>query len=227
MSYIDGSLEFNDKWHVEVGPGIGGPVPFVAPTTATVVPASDSNPYMTVATTGTAYTDMMAALQRPWQPQFIMNPAAVEITMQFTLNTDFNSFTSLQALEHDLRICDAAGYNYNGSCQNNYEEGGQVQVYGVAPNPPWVNTGLMVGKYSEGVDHVVKIRYVVNTIAHTMSIPWYDLDNVRHVIPANLQNVPGQLLNWTPGLYLQLQLDLAYKGGSSVVKFKNVQCIWE
>jgi hypothetical protein len=181
---------------------------------------------LVVSIAGAAYTDMMAALQRPWQPQFISNPAKVELTLDFILNTDVPSFTTLQALESDFRICDPAGYNYNGSFQNNYEEGGQIQVYGVAPNPAWLNTGLKPGKYSSGVDHHVRIRYVVNTVAHTMQMPWSDIDNVRYTVNAPV-NVPGDLLNWTPGIYLQLQLDLAYAGGASTVKFRNIQCIWE
>jgi hypothetical protein len=60
-----------------------------------------------------------------------------------------------------------------------------------------------------------------------MSTTWFEVDGLQHIIPANLQNVPGQLLNWTPGLYLQLQLDLAYAGGNATVRFKNVKCIWE
>jgi hypothetical protein len=180
-----------------------------------------------VAINGAAYTDMMAALQRPWQPEFIENPAAVGIRLEMVLNTDLDALNMLQALEHDLRICDAAGYNYNGSCQNNYEEGGELQIYGVPPNPAWVNTGQMVGRYAENEDHLVRMRYLVNTVAHTMSTTWFEVDGLQHIIPANLQNVPGQLLNWTPGLYLQLQLDLAYAGGKATVRFKNVKCIWE
>jgi len=226
MSFVDDLLEYYPNWTVKTGPDIGGPVPFVAPTTATVKPALDGNPFMVVTTVGAGYTDMMAALRRPWQAEFITDPTAVSITFEFTLNTDANSPVVLQALEHDLRICDSAGYNYNGSCQNNYQQGGELQVYGVSPNPAWTNTGLFPGKYSPNVDHVVKINYVVNTVAHTMSTTWIEIDNVQHVVPASLQNVPGQLLNWTPGLYLQLQLDLNYAGGTSVVRFKDVKCIW-
>jgi hypothetical protein len=227
MSFVDDKLEFSDAWHVEVGPGIGGPVPYVAPTQAVVKPATTADPYMYVTIAGSRYTDMMAALLRPWQPEFIEDPKNVEITLEFTLNTDDNSFNSLQALETDLRIADAAGYNYNGSFQNNYQEGGQIQVYGVPPNPPWVDTGLKPGKFSRNTDHHVRIRYAVNTVAHTMSTPWAEIDGIRYSVPAKLMNVPGDLVKWTPGLYLQLQLDLAFAGGSSTVKFKNVRCVWE
>jgi hypothetical protein len=227
MSFTDDLLEYNDGWQVRVGPGIGGPVPFVAPTLATVASASDANPYMTVSIAGKGYTDMMAALQRPWQQEFVENPAKVELTLDFMVNTDTPSFNTLQALESDFRICDPAGYNYNGSFQINYKEEGQIQVYGVAPNPAWVNTGLNPGRYSPSVDHHVRIRYVVNTVAHTMSTPWCEIDGKRYVTPARLLNVSGDLLKWTPGLYLQLQLDLAFAGGSSTVKFKNIKCVWE
>jgi|HubBroStandDraft_2_1064218.scaffolds.fasta_scaffold99454_3 hypothetical protein len=226
----DTQLELS-PWSTRTGPGIGGPVPFVAPTSFTVTQPTSTNQYLEVSITGSAYTDGMAVQQRPWIAPF--DPSQICIRYEFDIFPKASAATCAQAIETDLRISSPSGYNYNGSFQNNYEEKGQIQVYGVAPNPAWRDTGIMVGLYVQGPQHV-EINYLINDTNTTangmppfsMSIVSFELAGKLYPIPVALQNNPGDNLKWTPGLYEQLQLDLNYAGGSFAVGFRNIACDW-
>ena len=50
----DNLLERNPQWQAIANAGIGGPVPYVAPTVYTVTPATDQDPFLTVTITGSS-----------------------------------------------------------------------------------------------------------------------------------------------------------------------------
>jgi hypothetical protein len=92
----------------------------------------------------------------------------------------------------------------------------------------------MVGMYSEDVLHHVAIDYFINDTnakanglpPFSMNIVSYQLDGETYVIPVAMQNSPGQLLKWVPGIYEQLQLDLNYAGGAFEVEFSEISIDW-
>jgi len=230
--FRDTNLEFS-PWGVRTGPGIGGPVPFVAPKSFTVAAPTPERQAIVVAIEGTAYTDGMAVQQRPWIDAF--DPSQILVRYEFDmLIPDGNAAKFAQAIETDLRLCSKSGYNYNGSFQNNNQEKGQIQVYGVAPKPAWQNTGIMIGMYAEDVLHHVEINYLINdtnTAANgmppfSMNISSFELDGELYTIPAAFQNSPGALLNWVPGAYEQLQHDLNSTGGAFEIEFSDIAIDW-
>lgn len=213
--------EHSSQWKVELGPLIGGPVPYMAPTNFQIIPPLDADSPMILSITGAGYTCGMAALQRPLMPVF--NPAAILLTFEYELCTDGKAPSLAQAIETDLLYCDAAGYKYNGSLQNNYQQGGQIQVANAAGN--WVDAGVVEGKYAPNQWHSVSIAYLISTVAHTLTYVSITIDNV--VYPLG-QTVAAQLMSpaWMPGVYNQLQLDLAAAGGAYSVGFKNIADVW-
>jgi hypothetical protein len=212
----DEKLELSALWGVRTGPDIG---PWPSGSTFTITPPSSTNGYMTCAIKGGAYADAMAALQRPYLPNM------GRVSLEYDILTDANAPAQAQAIETDIRICDPNGYNYNGSFQINYQQGGEIQVY-TAP-VPWANTGLMPGKHPPMVTRRCRIAYAFDVVKHTISTLTAVIDGVTYAIPVTLQNVPGQLLNWVPGIYVQLQSDLAANGGSFSLGYRNIAVVWE
>src|ERR1700691_4094399 len=197
--FVDQNNEISTQWQVKTGAGIGGPDPFVAPETFTITPAQDVGDWLEVTIDGAGYTCGMAALQRPLQPFF--NPAAVLFALEYDIQTDTNAPTAAQAIETTVRISTADGYNYIGGGQLNYEGGGMFQIY--TEKVPWLDTGIKQGKYTPHTTYHVKWNHLLNTVAHTLSVPSIEVNGVVHSVPASMQNVPGQLLKWTAGVYLQ------------------------
>jgi hypothetical protein len=218
----DGNLEWSSQWVTRIGPDIGGPNPFVAPTSYGFKHPAVGNDWMEVYISGGAYTDMMVALQRPILPVF--NAAAIELAWEFDLYTDVNTPVQAQALETDIRLCDAAGYNYNASLQLNYQSGGQIQISNAKGG--WSNTGLIPGKYAPNVPYHVDINYLFDTVEHTVSVQSMEINYKAYVIPLTMQKVPAQLLKWVPGVYLQVQSDLASTGGAFSYWMKNISLDW-
>lgn len=224
--FEDSSLERSSQWATYIGPGIGGPVPYVPPTSYTITPPTNLNEWMQVAIAGPGYTDMMAALHRPLMPFF--DPAQVPLEMEFDMMTDLNAPTKAQAIEFETCVCDAASYYYNGSLQINYvNPAGELQAYqGVSV--PWGNTGIMVPALTPFQIYHFRIGYLLNTVARTMSIQWIEIDGKRSQLPPQFQNTPATLKSppWAPGLYVQYQLDLAFAGGAFAIYVSNVRNNW-
>jgi hypothetical protein len=230
--FRDTNLEFS-PWGTRVGPGIGSPGS-PNPTTFTATPATKANPHLIVSTVGAAYADGMAVQQRPWITPF--DPSQIMIRYEFDLLVpDGNMLQFAQAIETDLRISSPSGWNYNGSFQNNIEQKGEIQVYGVAPAPAWQNTGLMVGLYATLENYHVEINYLINdtnAAAHgmpawSMSFLPFSINGKLYTVPASMQNSVGAKLNWTPGIYEQLQLDRnAQPTGAFEVEFENIAIDW-
>lgn len=224
--FSDSALERSPQWGVYVGPDIGGPEPYVPPTSFTIVPPSNLSDWMQVATVGPSYTDGMAALHRPFQPFF--DPSAVYVTFEFDMMTDGDAPVSAQAIEFENCFCDTNSYYYNGSLQINYQAGGELQAW-AGPANPWVNTGINLGILVPLTPYHFKVRYLMNTVKRTLSTLAVALDGVVHTMGAQFQNVAAALKNppWTSGVYVQYQLDLAHAGGQFSIFVRNVAVEWE
>lgn len=225
----DALLEYNKQWAVYTGPDIGGPVPYVAPTVATVTPASNKSADLVVEISGKGYTDMMAATHRPLMPAFY--PNAIYYSLSYDITTDLTSLSTVQALESEASYCwlDAQGecWYCNNSLQFNYEEGGMIQAF--TPANPWLDTGIKVPKFNPNVPTPVKISYLVDTVNRVMSTQGVTVDGVSYALPAAFQKIPAirKTPTWAPGVYVQFQLDLAYAGGTLTNKYRNIGVNWE
>lgn len=219
----DGLLEYNPQWMALANSGIGGPVPYVAPKVDTVTPATAAKPFLTVVDNGTSYTDMMAATHRPLMPAFYLN--AIRYDFAFDITPDPN-ISDVQALEFEASLADQNGYYYNNSMQyNNVNPKGHIQAY-ASPTNVWADTGIVVPMFAPGVQTEVVVSYLVDTVGHTMSTLSVSIGGKTYPLPALFQKVPGFLRNWTPGVYVQFQLDLASKGGSITNKYSNISVNW-
>jgi len=219
----DSSLEYNQQWEALANAGIGGPVPYVAPTTYTATPATTADPYLTVVIEGSKYTDMMAATHRPLLPVFYSDQ------VYYSFAFDINSSTqAIQALEFEASYCDANQYYYNNSMQLSYVNPvDEIQAY-VSPTNVWANTGIIIPKFAVGVATPVVVNYLVNTVAHTMSTLSLSVNGTTYPLPAEFQQVPGAIRSgWAAGVYVQFQLDLPYAGGTITNKYSNISVNWQ
>lgn len=226
----DVNIEYNKQWEALANPGIGGPVPYVAPKVFTVTPASLTNPNMEVTISGGSYTDMMAATHRPLIPAFF--PNQIYYSFVFNIIVDQNAPTQDQAFESEAVYCwlDSAGkcWYCNTSFQVNYEEGGMVQVY--TPNNPWLDTGIKVPKFTPNVPCPVKISYLIDTVNHVYSTLGFVMNGVSYALPASCQKLPAVVKSppWAPGVYTQFQLDKDYlPSGQMTNKYNGVGINWE
>jgi hypothetical protein len=211
----------SQMWVARYDKGIGGPNPYVPPTSFTIIGPSRAYPWMQVPIVGPAYTDGMASTFRPW----LRN--SDRISLELDVMTDANNLTASQANEMDLILVTPDGWYFNGSWQLNNQEGGQIQVYGVPPNPAWVNTGITPGKFAPNTPYHVKINYAIDYAKHTMSTPSSEINGQVFPTPASLLNVPGIQNGWAPGVYVQLQSDLNFAGGGFKTFYRNITINWE
>jgi hypothetical protein len=224
----DALLEYSPQWEAIDGPGIGGPVPFVAPKTFTVTPATAAYPYLTVVNAGGDYTDMMAATHRPLMPTFYAD--AIYYDFVFDITVDPNHPTQSQADESEASYCwvDSSGKSWycNNSLQVNNEAGGMIQAY-QSPSAPWANTGIIVPKFTPNVACSVVISYLIDTVKKVYSTLGISVNGKYHPLPASFQNLPAENRpGWEPGVYTQFQLDLASKGGTLTPKYNNISINW-
>ena len=222
----DNLLERNPQWQAIANAGIGGPVPYVAPTVYTVTPATDQDPFLTVTITGSSYTDMMAATHRPLMPAFF--PNAIYYDFCFEIMT--RAGDPIQALE-----CEAS-YSYmasegvcwycNNSLQFNYNAGGMVQAF--TPSNPWTDTGLVLKPFAPGEAVPVKISYMVDTVNNVYSTLSLTVNGVTYPLPSQFQGIAATNKSpaWAPGVYAQFQSDLDSQGGTIVTKFSNISVNW-
>src|SRR5580700_12226022 len=101
----DIDLEYSSLWTPQAAQDIGGPIvdgKWVPPTSYTVAPANESNPWMHVGITGPSWTCMLASLKRPILPYF--DPANIYFTHCYDLMTDANTPIVAQAVETTNRI---------------------------------------------------------------------------------------------------------------------------
>ncbi len=153
----DAKLEFNQQWEALANEGIGGPVPYVPPTLFSVVPASKTNPYLTVTNTGEGYTDMMAATHRPLMPVFDQRNIYYALEFDVILSPNTNV---IQALEFEASYCDNNQIYYNNSMQyNNVNPKGHIQAFASSTNV-WADTGIVLPT----IPTKVRVKYLVDTI---------------------------------------------------------------
>ena len=220
----DALLEYNKQWTAIANEGIGGPVPYVAPTTYTVTPG----PAVAVTIAGKGYTCMMAATHRPLMPAFF--PSQVYYSFEYLLQTDAN-VAQLQAHESEASYCwtDSKGTWYcNNSLQlNQVNPKGMIQAY-ASPTNVWADTGIVVPNLLPNEFYPIKISYCVDMIGRTMSTQSITINGRTYPLPGIFQKVPAiSRPGWAPGIYAQIQLDLAFAGGSVTNKYSGININWE
>jgi hypothetical protein len=215
--FTDSGLE-NCIWVPEVGNGIGSPgTPNPVITIAKPTPAA---PWLTVSTGGGSYADGLAKCVRP----LLVSPANDgAFTFAYDIMTDARTPSAAQALETTPRVVLADGSDLPGDFQNNYEEGGMIQIWQSKANP-WADTGIKIGKYTPGQWYSVAINYTFDIASHTMSIPSFSINGKAYAIPAAMQHVAmGTGLGWPiNNFYHQLQLDANKGGGAFSVSYRNI-----
>jgi hypothetical protein len=218
----DNSLEYNPQWEAIADQGIGGPEPYVAPKVFIATPATPANQFLSVTIEGGSYTDMMAATHRPLMPAFYPD---IYYDYEFDITPDPN-VADVQALEFEASYADQNDYYYNNSMQLNYvNPSGMIQAYG-GPENVWANTGIVVPKFTPNVPTPVKVSYLVDIFARVMSTLAVTIAGKRYPLPSLFQRISGEKRGWTPGVYVQFQLDLASKGGSMTNKYSNINLNW-
>lgn len=223
----DNQLEYNPQWYALANPGIGGPKPYVAPKVFTAVPATAANPFLAVTNQGVGYVDMMAATHRPLMPWFYAND--VHYSFTFTVTVDGNHPTQSQVDESEASFCwkDAAGNSWycNNSLQVNNEAGGMIQAF--TPSNVWLNTGIVIPRFTPNVPCPVKIDYLVDTVNRLYSTLGITVNGIYHHLPAAFQGIPAQSRpGWAPGVYCQFQIGLASQGGALTNKYSQIAVNW-
>jgi hypothetical protein len=230
----DKGLEFNRQWEAIANSSISGsdaPQPTVYTATDGTVSKSGA---LEVAITGGSYSAMMAATHRPLLPVF--DTTKIFCSLAFNINLDPKAPTVAQALESEgaYTFTDANGISWQMPTywQLNIEEKGMVQGYTTAA--PWLDTGIKIPIPTPGTPYPIKISYCLNVPAKTSSVLGFVANGVKYAMPAAFQNVAAVQENkvdnvgvWQPGVYIQFQSDLAYKGGSMTNKYTGVDFNWE
>jgi hypothetical protein len=211
----DSNLE-HGAWVAKTGPGIG-PVP----QTFLILPPLDDESPLILYVANPTYGNGLAASYRPLMPAF--DPTAIPLAFEYEVCTDGNGPSLAQAIETDLLYCGADGYKAIGGLQNNYQLGGVIQISNAAGD--WVNTDVTLGKFAPGVWYSVKINYLVNAVAHTITYVSLVVNGITYPLG---QTFASTLMSpiWKPGVYAQLQTDVGAAGGGFSVGFKNVGLVW-
>lgn len=216
----DWQLEFSPQWAVAPwNPGIGP----VEPKSATVTPATTNEPYLIFSVDGPpGYSNALAATKRPLLP--VYDPSQIYLSFAFTFTPDANG-ALVQADEFEALYFDENGYYYHTQMQrNNVNPAGMIQAYASSTNV-WADTGIVIPRrWAEPTEIVVS--YMVDTVAHTSSILSLTVAGVTYPLPSQFQNVPATQPKWTPGIYVQAQLDLGAKGGSVTNKYSDMSVNW-
>jgi hypothetical protein len=197
---------------------IGGVPPAVYSFTQGTYPATAATLSCSGSTVPGGYADWMAYL--PPRP-ILTNTGNLQLS--FTLTVDAACATYAQAIEIDT-ILSEAGYNYNGSCQLNYAEGGRFQIVNAAQS--WIDCGFNPGLLTPGIAHAVVFTYKFDTTTRLFSFASIQLDGVLFTIPTGMQNVPAYVAGWAPGPCLQVQQDLNAAAGHMSFTIDNVQYAW-
>lgn len=227
---IDQFLEYNPQWVAIANAGIGGPVPYVPPTTYTVTPATDTgSPQMVVSIAGVGYTDMMAATHRPIHAAF--DPSNVYYSMFFNMQTDAN-IGSAQVMECEARYyftdSSGQGWGVNNCVQfNQVNPKGMVQAY-ASPTNVWANTGIVLPNFLPNTRYSVRLNYLVDTVGKTASTLSLEYNGTNYPFPSLFQKVPMIKMTpaWTPGVYVQFQLGLDSAGGQFSIGYDHVNVEW-
>lgn len=227
---LDSQLEYNQQWQAIANAGIGGPVPYVPPTTYTVVPASDTGtPEMVITIAGVGYTDMMAATHRPLVTPF--DPSNIYYSKYFNMQTDAN-IGQAQVIEAEARYyftdSHGQGWTANNCVQfNQVNPKGMVQAY-ASPTNVWANTGIVLPNFLPNTRYSIRLNYLVDTVGKTSSILSLEFNGVTYPFPSMFQKVPMVQMTpaWTPGIYDQFQLGLNAAGGGFSIGIDHDNIEW-
>jgi hypothetical protein len=213
----DLNLELDSGWETHVGEDIGGPDPYVPPTSYgfTQLPSVISD-WMIFYIQGAPYTCWLAGLTRP------MPPNNGSLTLGFDVATDADTFVNAQALEFDVDVVDGKQYLYPAGLQIVYETGGEVQVWN---GVDWIGTGVTVGKFAANTVNHVAIENQFNFSAHTWTILSITVNGKVYGI--SVGEFVATLSDWAANTAtIQVQQDLGAAGGSMAQGLRNTDFLW-
>ena len=158
-------------------------------------------------------------------------PAKATITLSFRVLTDDAGFVLAQAQESDVMQVGPKGEVYNLSNQNNNAEGGHWQiVQNNSGKYQWADIGCNTGRYQADTWVAVSYTGLIDTVAQTASMQSVTIGGKTCLVPASMQNVPAQQLNWGNHntAVVQFQQDVNGQGGawSEKVQGVNVTAQW-
>lgn len=148
---------------------------------------------------GKDYAGWLGAIELPLIDGYQKLTEDIEIMIDPAAERDLN------ALEHDTRISDKLGWNYNMSKQWNQTRGGMLQISNAAGG--WVDTGYAPGPFmpycwqrmrTEMFFDFKLMKYSIISVQLNSRPPFF--------IPAALQNLTATKMNWAPGCNFQYQL---------------------
>lgn len=217
---IDSNLQSLPGWgtHTQAdGSNIGG----VPPKSYGFIQSPAGSPgamlfYTSGSTVPGGYADWEAYLARP------ILPNKGNLAYSLFLSVDQNAANAAQAIETDV-ILWTGGYKYNFSLQNNYAEGGHIQIANASGG--WVDTGFNPGKYA--LDTEISFEAAFNLATKTGGIRSISLDGQIFTVPAPLNNIAASKTPWPgEGVFVQIQLDLTAAAGAYSILINNAQLAW-
>lgn len=213
---IDSNLEANPNWNKLANSGVGGPKPYVPPDDFGMnVIQSDIEREFYIS--GPAYTDGLFSLHRPIMPN------TGKLALQFELRTDEDTTINAQALEFDTRLA-IGKFGYNFSSQFNYQKGGVWQAF--IKDRGWVDTPFKPGKFSPDQWYPIRFDYSFDTAKKLFSFISVAVGVTPFILPIQFHNLAATPLAWVDSCNLQMQLDLAYKGGSYRTRVRRISYLW-
>ena len=159
-----------------------------------------------------------------WYPAsvrpIIKNSTKLRMRGKFTVGGDL---TGMNVRETDMLLV-FAGYKYNGSLQFN-KTSGYFQI--ADANGSWHDVGAQQPELVADEEHDLAIEYAFDFTQRTIS-PLVITDNYATVVvPAAQQNVLAQPCNWTPGVYVQLQMGSLPSAQKWTMAVSDLQLEWE
>jgi hypothetical protein len=140
------------------------------------------------------------------------------VSLSYGLDIDAGTPTNANVIETDLLIV-TGGMKYNLSGQRHVATG-QIDIGN------WTSTGLLLGALKPNVQHKVKWAYSFNLTAKTCSVVSYECDKMVSQVPTSLGNMPATASNWTPGVYVQVQLGSLPAGAPWSILVSNLKISW-
>jgi hypothetical protein len=184
------------------GSSIGGPVPFVAPEYCNF-DQDPANDMIRLVSNGGPYVDWMAAAEFPMQPN------TGNFTLSFYLMATDLMSRYCQSFEFGLKITDAQQNLYTCVNQNNYQEGGQLQVYNAVN--PWTDAGFFIGMWTPGKWHYINAGYKLDFENFTFSAVEFDFDGVPFSVPNALKSQPAILASSMEQPWTAMNISLGWQ----------------
>jgi hypothetical protein len=212
----DKNLELDSGWVSNASAAIGGPTPYVPPTSyGFVQPPSAVSDWIEFFIEGPAYTCAVSSITRP----IPANNNGL-LTMNFDLVVDANTPNLAQALEFDAVVVDANKKQYVAGLQ--ILQDGTVQLW---INGKWQNAGVNVGRFVANTVIPASISYQFVWAAETYQ--FLSLTVSGKAYPITMPPCAAIESDWAENtLTVQIQQDLNATGGTMREWVQNLDSAW-